>query len=357
MSNQIRSIQILRGIAAILVVYAHSIDLAYFLKKDSLQGSFKFLQNFGAIGVDIFFVISGFIMAYVTKKLSGAKDSISFLKKRFIRIYTLYLPLTVLLILYKHPDIHTIVKDITLLPLMDKGDKFVPLTIAVAWTLSFEMFFYLTMAFFITISKQKHLYATIATLGICSFTGIFYHFSEVHLVFLTNPILLEFVFGLIIGWIYIRKTQVPGWLVLLLLTAAISWFIVLIFNGYGDISEANFTLDATLSFKRVVLWGIPSALFVTAFVFIKNSYPKINMVFENRLLLLLGDSSYSIYLIHTILFSSLISISRFLFISLNGDLLVLLFLTIAAAIGCFVYKFIEKPLLTLLQKEIAANKK
>jgi peptidoglycan/LPS O-acetylase OafA/YrhL len=213
------------------------------------------------------------------------------------------------------------------------------------------------MTLFITISKRNHLLVTIAALGLCSLIGILGHFSEVHLTFVTNPILLEFVFGLIIGWVYIEKIKVPEWLVYLLFWASIIWYGLLIFNGYGDISEANFILDGTLSLKRVILWGIPSAMFVTAIVIVENMYPKNSRVLRNRLLLLLGNSSYSIYLIHPIVFSVIISISRFSYKSFNGDLLILLFLTLAVTIGCVVYKFMEKPLLTMLQAALVIKKK
>jgi peptidoglycan/LPS O-acetylase OafA/YrhL len=195
------------------------------------------------------------------------------------------------------------------------------------------------------------------SLQLCGLIGIFGHFTEVHLVFFTNPILIEFVFGLIIGWVYIEKIIIPKGLIYLFFLVSSSWFILLIVNGYGNISEANFILDGSSSLNRLVLWGIPSALFVTAIVFFEKVYPKINIILGNRLLLLFGDSSYSIYLTHTIVFSLIITISHFSYRSMNGDLLVLLFLTIAIFIGCIVYKFIEKPLLTFLQTAFVFKKR
>ena len=113
--NQIYSIQLLRAIAVSLVVYAHSIDLAQYLQLNSFQASYKYLQNFGAIGVDIFFIISGFIMVYVTTHIDSFAKIKIFFTKRLIRLFALYIPITVLLIFYKHPDSTIILKSLLLL--------------------------------------------------------------------------------------------------------------------------------------------------------------------------------------------------------------------------------------------------
>jgi len=69
------AIQYLRGIAAIVVVFAH----------------FRFIPglNGGAIGVDIFFILSGYIMSLISPKYIN--NRLIFIKKRFIRVYPLYL--------------------------------------------------------------------------------------------------------------------------------------------------------------------------------------------------------------------------------------------------------------------------
>ncbi len=344
--KKIYSIQVLRGIAAILVVHAHSIDLVGYLLKESWQGNFRFLQNFGAIGVDIFFVISGFVMVYVTQSMHGYKDAKKFFLKRIIRIYSLYLPLLLILILYKHPKWLVIVKDITLLPIADKGNTFLPLTIQVAWTLSFEMFFYLLMAMAIRISSGQHVLITCITLLILTVLGANGHFSEVHLTFLTNPILLEFLFGLIIGWIYIKRIRIPVMVVLFMLLTSVIAFIILVINGFGNISEAGFTLDASSSLTRVVLWGIPSAMFVAGLVFLESTYSPLSVNFlRNNMLNLLGNASYSIYLVHTILFSAILSTGFSGFSGINSDVLIFIFITLVCCVGIFVHLFLEKLLL------------
>ena len=353
MNKKIYSIQILRGIAAILVVYAHSIDMAEWLQKESWQGSFKYLQNFGAIGVDLFFVISGFVMVYVTQNVFGYKEAKKFFVKRIIRIYSLYLPLILLLILYKHPGLLITIKDLTLLPVTDTGNVFLPITIQVAWTLSFEMFFYLLMALAIHLSRGQHVMTTGITLFILTIFGANGHFSEVHLTFLTNPILLEFLFGLFIGWIYIKKFKIPVMAILFLLLISGMTFIILVINGYGNISEAGFTLDASSSVTRVILWGIPSAMFVAGLVFLESNHFPLSVNFlKNNIFNLLGNASYSIYLVHTILFSAVLSTGFFRFSGINSDVLILIFLSMACFVGIFVHFILEKPLLKYATSKI-----
>jgi exopolysaccharide production protein ExoZ len=80
---KLNSIQYLRAIASILVVYCHAIDIQVYFGI-SRQQNFYYLQNFGAIGVDLFFVISGFIITYVSRNvLADIPSTKIFLQKRF----------------------------------------------------------------------------------------------------------------------------------------------------------------------------------------------------------------------------------------------------------------------------------
>src|SRR4051812_12308594 len=85
---RLNSIQFLRALAVLLVVYVHAADKH--LSAASFQQNFYFLKNFGAIGVDIFFNISGFIISYVASKYMGLWEGLGFLKKRFFRINPVY---------------------------------------------------------------------------------------------------------------------------------------------------------------------------------------------------------------------------------------------------------------------------
>lgn len=88
MINKLYSLQYLKAIAALFVVYSHTIS--FIGNGNSSQSNFYYLKSFGAIGVDIFFVICGFIIAYISKDFIGKSDAKEFLIKRVIRINPSY---------------------------------------------------------------------------------------------------------------------------------------------------------------------------------------------------------------------------------------------------------------------------
>lgn len=143
------SIQVLRGFAAMMVVAYHAIDMA--------NERFALGWRFGAAGeagVDVFFVISGFVMIVAAQK-TGAQDAHRFLLKRFIRIYPLYWFWTTvkLVLLLTIPaaavsavlDPAHLAASYALLPWTNADGKIYPFLV-VGWTLSYEIFFYLCMA-------------------------------------------------------------------------------------------------------------------------------------------------------------------------------------------------------------------
>lgn len=161
-STRLESIQILRGIAASMVVFHHFtaavMDYAHANSMVVQSG----IGRLGACGVDIFFVISGFIMVYTTREKDGAREAISFLRKRVLRIYPLYWIWTsVILIIWLTGiglrahlyGIRFIVGSYLLFPVAN-GDHFHPL-LDQGWTLSFEMLFYLIFACVLCLSYKK----------------------------------------------------------------------------------------------------------------------------------------------------------------------------------------------------------
>jgi peptidoglycan/LPS O-acetylase OafA/YrhL len=144
--NELEGIQILRAAAALLVVLSHALHES--LAAKALPESPDWLTAFGDVGVDIFFVISGFIMFYVSFPASRAPvKPAHFLWKRLTRIYPFYwfcLLLTLAfwwlgLVPSVVPDADMLVRSVLLFP----SNYFV---IGVSWTLVYEMYFYLIFA-------------------------------------------------------------------------------------------------------------------------------------------------------------------------------------------------------------------
>ncbi|MDR1491167.1 MAG: acyltransferase [Planctomycetaceae bacterium] len=181
MNKKIESVQMMRGIAALSVVFCHL----------GIIGK-------GGFGVDLFFCISGFIMMLVTEK-----NCDRFLKKRLLRICPLYYLLTIgaFAMAFIAPNL---LRDAnTGLDALLRSFFFIggnEIMVGVGWTLCYEMFFYLL--FFIAFKinhKNRHIIST-AFLTAIVLTGLIIKTTNGYLEFYTQPILLEFALGM---WAYI----------------------------------------------------------------------------------------------------------------------------------------------------------
>jgi exopolysaccharide production protein ExoZ len=354
MNTKLNSIQFLRAVAVLLVVYEHSMD-AQIVYGVSAQQKFYHLNGFGCIGVDLFFVISGFIITYVANKYRGLDDGLHFLEKRFWRINPVYYIATMLclgvILLQLQADHNSFPKNIfsslmdtiLLIPTNSEIINFSPLLI-IGWTLSFEWLFYVIFFFLIASNvKQKTLALSIVFLLLIG-TGQLIKPDDLRLQFITNPILLEFLLGVIICQFYIKGTKVPTWAAATVLIIGLTSYILLIRFGYGNVWYYQFTINGEASLNKFLFWGIPSACIMFGCIFIEKN-GLFRHLFDNKLSLLLGDASYSIYLIHFTLFSGLHLIYRKAGFFLPADYMIWLQMIFGVGIALLFYKWIEKPLL------------
>jgi exopolysaccharide production protein ExoZ len=345
---KIYSIQYLRALAVLLVVYCHAID-TQMLYGVSWQQNFYSLQNFGAIGVDIFFVISGFIIAYITQNTAGHAGAFNFLKKRFIRINPSYyfasgLVLIIALVRHQHP-LWDVIKTVTILPIFDRGIEFWSGLLYVGWTLSFEWLFYLIYDVLIYFSVQNKNSYLIIILIILSLLGFVHPVNNIQYTFITNPIILEFGFGVFIAWLY-KNIKGSMQLAILLLALGVVGFGLNVIVGYGNLSEAPFILAGKYCWPRVVYWGLPSAFLVAGALFYEKAMP--GGIFKSKYLTLLGDASFSIYLVHPIFFMLVELLPGKMHNALqqiNPDLLIVILVILATLCGVLYYKIAERFLI------------
>lgn len=353
--EKLYSIQYLRGLAAVLVVYVHAVLLQMSCGKVSFQQDFYFLKSIGAFGVDLFFIISGFIICYISGKDSGIKDFVRFVKKRFIRInpvfYILCLVLFVCFLIWSPSEysLATILKSIIIIPVFDSGEEFIYPLIYVGWTLSYEWTFYLIYGAFIAFSIVKKREMYLITLFIFLFLlGFFFPIREIHYIFITNPMFLEFGMGMIIAVIYRNIKNINILVPVFLGLASVGIFTYLLFNGHGQIDEAFFINTGVFTWHRVLMFGIPSMLFFACFLFWEKRtsfrFPK------SATLVLIGDASYSIYLVHPIIFFILYHTLKQELAFLNPDLLIVLLVAVATILGIVVHKLIENKVISALNK-------
>jgi exopolysaccharide production protein ExoZ len=336
------SIQILRAVAALLVVYIHCIFIVQY-HGIARQSSFFNIASFGACGVDIFFAISGFLLSSVALNIRPAQPraAIDFLIRRFIRIFPIYwiLSLFFVLVLIKqrHLTLSWFIDSYLLLPSL-RFPMPTPL-IFVGWTLIFEMFFYYVITFNLFFGRRRVVERTMVTIVGLIALGAIVGFQRPVLILLANPMNVEFVFGCVIGLVYAKtgKRQMLG---NGLLIAGTLLLVSTIFLGSPEIGEARNVLDGTIGWRRVVIWGIPAAMITAGLAFrltpIRSSF--------GRFCVRLGDASYSIYLISLIVFY----VYQRFYPALIPDINIALSFVVVVVCGVLCHRLLERPVTRML---------
>lgn len=292
----IQSLQVLRGWAAILVVWYHCHTML--VKRSGELGYTEGiwtvrdhpLAKFGAIGVDIFFILSGFIIFYTTWHASLTWRE--FAVRRWIRIYPLWwaaLALTCSVALIPGATESftwlELVYSTTLIPYFSESGELKPI-IEVGWTLNYEILFYLVFSLFIALNPMKRLLWVTVVFALTVLIGRSIDIDSALLSVASNPKTLEFVSG---GWLaywYIRGARTPGWVFGVLLGA-----LAIMFAGFMT-SEAWRVFGG--KFLGIRYWMALITLYLALFYgpLVKRQFGKLS--------LLLGDASYSIYLFHSL---------------------------------------------------------
>jgi exopolysaccharide production protein ExoZ len=330
-------LQYLRGAAALMVVYFHSV-----VQMKNL-GITAVLPQFGESGVDLFFVLSGFLM-WVTTSRSNVTPA-GFIRRRLIRIVPLYWGLTLAagalaLIapqLLKHTVIETthFISSLLFFPVQNPGyldnpdlsTRLAPVLIP-GWTLNYEMFFYVVFACFVSLKAPLRLVLVPTLFALLCLVGAVGGFGYSALSFYSNPIIFEFVYGIIIAVLVQRNALLRPPLAVALLSVALA---VLIFDNVTELPSGRF-----------IVFGLPSALIVYSACCLELTTGARHL----RLLKAIGDASYSLYLTHV--FTLVLCRLIFTRLTQSGSLLtqcafVVLCLVLSSLVGIGVYRLYEKP--------------
>ena len=278
-SNTYISLQILRGIAAWLVVVFHYNQVFFNHRVSSSIG--KWVSLHGETGVDIFFVLSGFVMAATATKYSG--KGIEYAINRIVRITPNYWFYTGLLILsiYLFPNSYitkwtwsTLFDSLFFIPNLNPwGHGFFP-TLYPGWTLTYEMFFYGLLSFCLLLKSRYSLLVCGLILALIPITPL------KDLIFLGRGHLQlwEFLAGMLLYALHTRASHRQLMILLGLLI------------GLGMIFFTQ-TQDVTFEFKMWV-----SVLIVHIMLICEPLFQRDNVVI--KLFKNMGDYSYSAYLAH-----------------------------------------------------------
>jgi exopolysaccharide production protein ExoZ len=322
---QLPSIQVLRAAAALSVLAAHLPALSPDLPRFAA----------GEAGVDLFFVVSGFVMVIASGQ-HKSEGPARFLLRRLIRIVPLYWIVTTLYVAssvltplpHKAYDVPYILASYLYIP-WRSPDGYVEPVVGQGWTLNYEMAFYLLFATTLLLPRRIGLLAAgtaltaLVTLGACLEL-------PVPLKFWTSNILLEFAVGIGIGAAFEAQLRLrPVWRV-----AAVS-------GGVAAILAIGLTVGQPD--WRGVVWGLPAGLIVAGAAL--GPWP---VFIGQRVLLAIGDASYAIYLLHGAVIRLMHAVRDLLPIPLPLTIAVAVGVTIA--ISLLTHLLFERPMKRMLTR-------
>ncbi|MEZ5726964.1 MAG: acyltransferase [Burkholderiaceae bacterium] len=302
--QRLESIQVLRGIAALLVVLhhvsliPHEIDLT----SDFQRWFYEAGPKLGSFGVDLFFAISGFVMLFSIQNRFGRGVAQEFIANRALRILPIYYLISgyVLFQIIQNGDplnIGRVINTATLLPIVDTG-PYENSLLSVSWTLVFEFLFYFVVASVIAMGARNRVAWIIGITIALPTIGRLLEFDRSHLTvvrFAMSPMMYEFSFG-ILAYVAWRS----GWIErnhrLIRTLALLSIPVVVWIAGFDPVNADNAEYDGTRvgAWLRAFGWGIPAALMFAAAL----SFRVTDRQLIARPLLALGDASYTLYLFH-----------------------------------------------------------
>jgi len=354
MVKRIDTIQLIRGIGALMICLFH---LKGLLNSSTSHFGTTYFGG-GAIGVSLFFIISGFIIVYSTRKSDGSILYVkNFIIKRLIRIVPLYYIMVLLWVFaydrnldYFHKDYTTLVNTLCFVPIFDSpvGPSYGMPPLKVGWALNYEIFFYFIfgISLFMRRFRWVALFAIFFSLvillplilkGFVSFNPAFnYQYNLLYLSLMTNPMLIYFAVGVVLGLLYNSNFRIkPKWIQTSLIIISLSLFLMIYFrispfieNFFINLSICCSLVFALLFFNKEKGMRVPS-LFVY-----------------------LGDMSYSLFLIHPII---VIVLPRFIrFIGYGGKLgglsYYVVLLVLIFVLSILSYELLEKRLLKRVTK-------
>lgn len=322
-------LQLLRALAALMVLIGHILGEAqhYFVV------SLPITALPWTRGVDLFFVISGFIITLSASR--HLRQPGAFLWRRFLRVAPLYYLFTTVMVatLLLLPgaakdtvlEPGQIISSYLFLPFERYDGRIAPV-LSLGWTLNYEIFFYVLMALSLCLRRP---FVALALLMLTFGAAGLYRWNSTAAQFYTNPIVIEFLFGMALAQLYRRDIVLPSTPLALLAVAAGLALLV--------------TLHPT-TLPRFVAAGLPAVMIVAGGTLF---CPPLAAA---HLLLRLGDASYALYLSHRFTLRAL-TLLLLPYLPAGPVALwgfVMLACTSCLVVSLLVHRWIELPLLRLL---------
>lgn len=345
--DRIHSLQILRFLAAFLVLVGHSQHEFVELLGGSSNWFQRFIPFDWGLGVDIFFIISGFVMYYLARDQFGQDGAAAnFLRRRIIRVVPLYWLFTSLALVVALRTgrmgggepfyLPNVITSYLFIPGPRCGEYCFPL-FTLGWTLNYEMLFYAIFAFALCFGKRIGVPLIFAIILGLMLMGQLVPPSLAMLHFWGYPIIGEFLIGIAVAALYaggFRMARGPA--------------IALVLLGFV-LATISYQLTAYEILWRLVTGGIPAAMIVLAAV--TGLEPPAKEARRPMIAFLVagGDASYALYLSHPFMIKIATAVSGRLHLMLISPWIFMALAIFLALMGAFlVHYLLEKPLLRIL---------
>ena len=343
----IGNIQLLRFFAALVVTLGHA--QAWVELRGLTGATFEQLAPFDfRAGVDVFFVISGFVMYYTSSSHFGAAGYPGhFITRRLIRICPLYWTATLAMLfatlvvpkMIEHRLLswEQVACSFLFLPFSGPSRDYSFPVVGVGWTLNYEMFFYLCFCLSLTMRRSIGLFLLASGFGIGALLRVLL-LRHTYVRFLsewTDPIIIEFLFGVGLGILFERGSRLP-WLV--------GWLVALFGVGLLIAGQQASILEGR-ELSRPLILGIPALIICAGLALSDNRDASSRARWT---LVWLGNISFALYLTHEFTFNAawiVLRASR----PLNPWLIVAVFCVLSVGISAMVYQFFERSITSQLK--------
>jgi exopolysaccharide production protein ExoZ len=315
-------IQYLRALAALAVVLFHAAERS--------NSHFQI----GAAGIDVFFVISGFIMWTISER--RPVTPVRFLFDRLQRIAPSYWIVTAIMIagavagLFPNMKLTAghVLGSMIFIPARSPSSGMIWPVLVQGWTLNYEMFFYAIFAAALLLSRRLRFVSIAVVFVAFVIAGVIFNPQSPLLLVYTRPIILEFVAGIILARMWLSG-KIPGpRLGLALIVASLLGF-------------------AAIQILRLDFNELTCGPLAVALVLGTVSLERSGKLPDIPLLTYLGNSSYSIYLWHTLAISAVLKLMART--EIPSDVSMFISLVSGVLLGICAYELIEKPLRSLLK--------
>jgi len=336
------NLNVLRAFAALCVVYYHTTS----------EAGLNLPISVGTRGVDVFFVISGFIITF-----ASCRNPDQFFLRRLIRIVPFYWAATAVVFAIAlvvpnlfhntRADFVQLICSLFFIPRETAYAGMFP-TLVLGWSLNYEMYFYLVFALSLLVDKKRapiicSLLIVAVMVAIANIDS-----SNPTLNFYGRGIVVEFVFGVIayylVRWLEQNRMRLPArrvgipLLVLGMLVACVLLAVGEYYKGLG--------------LPREISAGVPALMLVASAILIERIY---DVSVKNQMLMLVGESSYILYLIHPyVVYGILRTVFRNAsgFGALSTAALVTALLVISTLVAVAIHLFFEKPVMAFLRRHL-----